>query len=542
MPIDFTQLYRPGGAVPRSQGESLPTASARTAIDLPLKVGEVAQAQVVRQQSLSVEQRQWLAGQTPLPAGLAPSTKPMAPPPLGQDLKLALAAGESVRLVTLALKGTSLPVLSKEPLQTGQQVSVLLNAKRQLSLQPAPPAPAATVSQATTGGSAQLGRAPIEPKALAQALREILPQQSAPRLETNIPLLQQLLSRLPVSGRLEAVQALLARIDRQPVTAPEVNTTTLKSAMGHSGTFFEQKLASASRQGPETVQNLINSDRKALLLKLVQTLAPAVPGPAAQSPPTQPSNSAPAADLALIARLLAGSENAVTKPPVPTGAPAPPASAPKSQPSLSGTQPSPPESSAAVDKRWSLPALSQLLLAQPPRALPANDARVLQTQLMLLTHQLTLSSLARVRHNQLQPEITRARAGETQSPSNSVSLDLPIRVDQQLCHTRLTIEEQAQDRQTQKGSSKRRQWQVTLAMNTPKVGDIYAQLRYCQDDLAVVIWGEDRHVLAEAREKFKQIAAALKASGVTLTDIQYREGAPQQAGNQLGYHLVDVKT
>lgn len=534
MPIDFTQLYAAVGTKTGSRNAEL--GGSQQPVDalakLGLRQGETYSAQVLTVKSIKPEHQQWLSREQPASIPPAPVKTP--------------EAQAALRLATLLIKGQSLPAITRETLQPGQTVAVALSPNRQLLLNPQnlnahstaastqPPPPASTPAR----------RPAPSPEVLSQALREVLPRQAAPRLEPLAQALTRLFQQLPQSAGTPALVQGLQQVAKSPIPLQPgqiIEPATLKSAVENSGSLFEKNFLAAKAASPETVQQVLSVDRKAGLLQLAKQLATQLPPPPGGSGAAGATNTAPqavfapreSADVAVIARILAGvSATQQAASATATGQASAASKVPAQGPTLTA------DSAALKAEPLNL---TQLFLNHQRVPSEASEARVLRTQLMLLTHQLTLNSIARIRQQQLQPEASRARTGEAPSGIN-VHVDLPVRIDQAVYPIKIAIQEQPEPEAEKKTARKSKRWQVTLALETPDAGSIYARLGYINQVLDIIFWGENQRVLQQAKTQFSDYVKPLAAAGLEVKSVQFLEGAPPTEGNTLAYNLVDIST
>lgn len=538
MPIDFTGLY----SSPSSSQRALPAATG--AAPVSLLRGEVTEALVTRVAPADAAMRELLTAQARTTAlkldaaltgaGEANASKPnpaLADSPANTKTPLdprlqALLTSRDLQVAALRLRGQTLTTLTDQPVQKGQRVQVQLDAQQRLQLLPLRPATPAPGTAATdkapgivTSPRGEASHAPIAKpvEAIRQVLRQLLPQQDRPALLAELPQVQKALTHLPATPARAALENTLQQLVRAALplnNAAPPAVVSIKQAVANSGFFLEPRLGAAiNNHAPSAhIQQLLNSDIKALLLRVGQLTRPEavpalIPPPALPGIPTTAANTPPGP--AAPSPATGGESRAVadmTKPPA-----------------------------------MALPGLLQLLGNTPPAG---NEMRNLQTQLVVLLHQMSLSNLARVRTGQLTAESPRARAPEgAQSQPASVIMELPVRHEGQMQSVHLRIEEEDEkenpsDAQTQA----RKAWQVTLKMDTPAVGEFYAHLRYVAETLKVTFWSESGDTLQEARKKFKAISDVLAGAGISVDHVLYRQGKPPQADNQLSYSLVDIKT
>ncbi|WP_020209617.1 hypothetical protein [Gilvimarinus chinensis] len=524
MPIDFTHLYTASsaktGAPAVDTGVNRQTSHMLAA--LGLKTGEPANAQVVTVKHIKPEHQLWLDRERPgsIPPPTSKTTEPLS----------------ALRLATLLIKGQNLAVITREALQPGQALTVTLNSARQLTFGPESAAVAPLRESPAAGAAAQ--RAQLSPETLNQALREVLPRQTAPRLEPLAEALSRLFTKLPPAPEVKSLASALQRIASAPMTlapANPIEPATLKAAIQHSGSLFETNLAKASTTGPEAVKQVLALDRKANLIQLAKQVATQLPAPSSlrsePSPPLAQLTFTPreTADSTVIARLL-------------TSAPPSPTTAGLTTPSIN----KPPSAGATAFTDVSLHKSGNLNLNQillNPQNIPteAAEARVLRTQLMLLTHQLTLNSLARIRQQQLQPEANRARTLDTPAGTN-IHFDLPIRIDEQIYPVKIAIQEQANAETANPAGKKGKLWHVNLTLETPDAGLVYTRISYLNRMLDIVFWGENKTVISNAKATFSDYVKPLAAAGLEISSVQFLQGAPASDGNSLAYNLVDIRS
>jgi hypothetical protein len=406
---------------------------------------------------------------------------------LGQ-YRTALARNE-MHLAALLIKGKSVTTVIDQPLAKGQRLEVQLGADNRLSVITDKPQNTANTRQSSLARtSALLG-------ALKPVLRELLPQQGRPQLLAELKSLPHTASLPSAVGNRQNLSQLLGHLERiaLDVSAPP-SGKAVRQALEQSGTLLEPRLARAVQApSPEAaVKEVLSRDLKAALL---QYLAPSKASGAAAGT-AAPTRHASAAYSAA---------NAFT-PGVPT-----------------------------------LPSLMHLLGNHRPEQ-GGDSLRMLQTQLVMLMQQLSASSLARVRLNQLQPEAHSARAGDTANPA-PLSFDIPVRYDGQLHPAHIEIEEHPEpEAEKAADDSQEKLWQVNLTLEPPGIGEFFVRLRLRGEQLSLGFWSEQQPTLAKAQQTFKDIRATLEAHNIEVRDVQFHHAAPPYRGNKLSYHLIDVQT
>ncbi|BFM20856.1 flagellar hook-length control protein FliK [Gilvimarinus japonicus] len=493
MPVDISSLYTSAGSLQR------PTAAGTaSSTSIPLAPGEQAQAQVLKSTPLNAGLAKLLQGATNNPgsssnppasaATSGPDTAESARSALLDSYRSALARNE-MHLAALLIKGKSVTTVIDKPLVKGQVIDVLLTPERKLTALTAKfdiPSVAESVSPKT---SALLA-------ALKPVLRELLPRQGQQDLLSQLRRLPDVSSSVTQIGGDKSLTKLLGQIDRLALNldAPP-SGKAVRDALEHSGTLLEPRLARATQtSSPDAaVKEVLARDLKAALLQYLAPLKPA-PGSAAK-----PQTNAAA-------------------PPVPTGA-------------------------QAASGELALPSLMQMLSSHS-QASGGESLRMLQTQLVLLMHQLSLNTLARVRLNQLQPEAKSSRSADASAAPLQLTFDIPVRLDGHLYPAHIEIEEQTDEAEdsSEADSETNKLWQVNLTLDPPGIGEFFARLRLRGEQLSLAFWSEQPQALNKAQEAFSGIRSALEAHDIEVRDVQFHRGVPPHKGNQLSYHLVDVKT
>ncbi len=333
---------------------------------------------------------------------------------------------------------------------------------------------------------------------LAQTLRRVLPLRDQPALVDILPKIQA----LPLTHRQElftpSVQEALKNLAQQLRTPTQLShPTLLRSALENSGAFFERKLVriltassnSLRPAAPDSSQGtrLSAGDVKGALLQLLHRVGAEL---------TQQS-------------VQPGSKNPLT-----------PGLALPSQ----------------LD-------LSQLIDQLASRARPEVRDRAVRTQLMMLLHQQTLTSLARVQFQQAHAVNHQQAQADTGQPTQSWVLEVPVKYGQENHNLQLQLDQDWVEREDDgRESRKVRQWQLLLSFPLPEAGNFYAQLTLVENQVAAKLWAERPETLQEAKEKMAQLKQQLEAKGIEVTRLECLAGTPPQKSRALHYALVDVTT
>lgn len=451
---------------------------------VPLATGERATAQVLKAAPIDATLGAKLL-QTPTNND-APTGGQSAREALLGQYRTAMARNE-MHLAALLIKGKRVTTVIDQPLAKGQRLEVLLGADNRLSvITDKLPNTANPRETSLTRTSALLG-------ALKPVLRELLPQQGRPQLLDALNSLPSSASLPSALGNRQHVSTLLGHIERiaLDLNAPP-SGKAVRQALEQSGTLLEPRLARATQEpSPEAaIKEVLTRDLKAALL---QYLAPSKTDSSAATAATRNAPTAYSAPSALTPGAL------------------------------------------------TLPSLMQMLGNHRPEQ-GGESLRQLQTQLIMLMQQLSASSLARVRLNQLQPEAHSTRAGEAANPA-PLSFDIPVRFDGQLHPAHIEIEEHPEpEGESQEDDPQEKLWQVNLTLEPPGIGEFFVRLRLRAEQLSLGFWSEQQLTLAKAQQAFKGIRATLEAHNIEVRDVQFHHAAPPYRGNHLSYHLVDVQT
>ena len=171
----------------------------------------------------------------------------------------------------------------------------------------------------------------------------------------------------------------------------------------------------------------------------------------------------------------------------------------------------------------------------------------LRSQLLLLLHQQTLGSLAKIQLQQLHSLNHQLEQADSPLPSQSWQLEIPLRQGQELQHLHLHLEyqwvdEQKKDDANETPANKIRQWQVMLSFDMASLGKFYVQLTLAGKSLSANFWAEQQATLEKARARMAQLQQQLEQEGLEINAMQCLNGLPPQPKISLGYSLVDVKT
>lgn len=171
--------------------------------------------------------------------------------------------------------------------------------------------------------------------------------------------------------------------------------------------------------------------------------------------------------------------------------------------------------------------------------------KTLRAQLMLLLHQLTLGSLAKIQLQQIHALNHQTEQADVSTPTQSWQFEIPLRHGQETHHLHLQMEYQWVDEKKQneqESPNKVRQWQVMLGFNMETIGQFYVQLTLLGKNLSANFWAERNTTLEKARDKLDELQQQLEREGIVVKNMQCLTGLPPKPKMSLGYSLVDVQT
>jgi hypothetical protein len=169
----------------------------------------------------------------------------------------------------------------------------------------------------------------------------------------------------------------------------------------------------------------------------------------------------------------------------------------------------------------------------------------LRAQLMMLLHQHTLGSLAKIQLQQFHALNHQLEKADSAQPTQSWQFEIPLRHGQETHHLHLQLEYQWVDEETtneKETPNKTKQWQIMLGFNMDSIGQFYVQLTLLGDNLSANFWAERVSTLEKARSKLDELQQQLEREGIHIKSIQCLVGLPTKPKMSLGYSLVDIQT
>ncbi|WP_039913577.1 flagellar hook-length control protein FliK [Cellvibrio mixtus] len=381
--------------------------------------------------------------------------------------------------------------------------------------------------------------------AISESLRNLLPKKdSGQDLLTNLPKVAQFIQQLPLAQRKEWLpnqiqDALKTLANHVRVSDQLSNPKMLAMALNNNGQSFENKLAqilqppSTPTNTPTTISpmaknaaNIINNNGNPMnqLLGNGKSISTKLQNINVQQPTHQPKNidKLAAQDLkGALLGLLHQLDTEIT------------ASSPGALLQNDSSK------SALVN---ALPQFLGLLMNKQQGEL---NQKQLRTQLVMLMHQYTLGSLAKIQLQQIHTVNQQLNQADVAQPNQSWQFEIPVRHGQEIHPLQIHMEQQWIEEQQEDNSQKSvrvRQWSVMLNFDLPVVGKFYAQLGLLGNNLNAKFWAENENILAEAKQKIDSLTQLLEQEGIRVTHMQCIPGLPPKPKMLLAYSLVDVKT
>ncbi len=388
--------------------------------------------------------------------------------------------------------------------------------------------------------------------AVTESLRALLPQKdSGQDLVASLPKIAQFIQQLPIAQRKEwlpnQIQDALKTLANHIRLSDQLqNPKLLAMALNNNGQSFENKLAqllsaptlsqtSTTASSPaDTNISKVTSTSKSAATAVNNTLNPTrallTPGKATASPNNINSTNTNQPNIdKIIAQDLKGSLLSLLH-------------QLDTEINSAGTSPLSPTDPAKNNLLNALPQLLGLLTNKPQGEL---NQKQLRTQLILLMHQYTLGSIAKIQLQQIHTVNQQLSQADVTQPNQSWQFELPVRHGQDVHPLQVHIEQQWIDEQQESESTtatRVRQWNVMLNFDLPIVGKFYAQLGLLGNNLSAKFWAEHEGTLAEAKEKMDELAQHLEQQGIKVTQMQCVPGLPPKPKMLLSYSLVDIKT
>lgn len=398
-------------------------------------------------------------------------------------------------------------------------------------------------------------------EAISDTLRRLLPQKDKGQdLMTALPKITQFIQQLPIAERKEWLstqlqQSLKTLANHIRIADQLTNPKLVEMAIKNNGQNFEHKLAQLTIKNPDpatpattssintkTPGTAITSSATASLLKADTLNSGPIPNPKL-SAQTQKNLLSQAAieqksinqkpiermanqDLkgALLSVLHLLESESETSSPLPTSLTA----------------------SSELQKTQLANVLPQFLGMLMQKQQGELNQKQLRNQLVMLMHQYTLGSLAKIQLQQVHTLNHQITQGIDQAqPSQSWQFEIPVRTGQDVTPLQIHleqhwVEEQAED--NTQTTTRVRQWNVMLGFDLPLIGQFYAQLSLLNNQLSTKFWAENENTLQAAKDKMDGLKVQLEQEGIQVSQMQCIPGLPPKPKLNLSYSLVDIKT
>jgi hypothetical protein len=169
----------------------------------------------------------------------------------------------------------------------------------------------------------------------------------------------------------------------------------------------------------------------------------------------------------------------------------------------------------------------------------------LRTQLVMLMHQYTLGSIAKIQLQQVHTLNHQLGQADQAQPTQSWQFEIPVRQGQDVHPLNIQMEQQWVEEHSdnaEQNNTRMRQWNVMLSFDLPLIGQFYAQLTLLGDNLSAKFWAENENTLQEAKNKIDGLKTQLEREGIQVAQMQCVPGLPPKPKMSFSYSLVDVKT
>lgn len=374
--------------------------------------------------------------------------------------------------------------------------------------------------------------------AISESLRNLLPQKdSGQDLLASLPKVAQFIQQLPLAQRREwlpnQIQDALKTLANQIRISDQLsNPKILAMALNNNGQGFENKLAQALQLPATTATAQATSLKNTTGINPVNQLlnnGKAVPA-ARLNIGTQPLGPTPTSLDKIIAQDLKGALLGLLY---------------QLDTEIAATTTASPLTQTDSNKNTLVNALPQFLGLLMNKQQGELNQKQLRTQLILLMHQYTLGSLAKIQLQQIHTVNQQLSQADVAQPNQSWQFEIPVRHGQDVHPLQIHLEQQWIEEQQDTGSpnsTRVRQWNIMLNFDLPVVGKFYAQLGLLGDNLNAKFWAENEHTLAEAKEKIDSLTQQLEQEGIRVTHMQCIPGLPPKPKMLLSYSLVDIKT
>lgn len=437
---------------------------------------------------------------------------------IGQTLLLQLTANQRVQILE--------PITNEQLNKVMSLITSLQSEGKTL------PASLLDVLRTVQQGSVQEQLAVKAQNAISESLRQLLPvKDRGQNLLEALPKLIQFVQQLPPASRgewlsSELQSALKTVTNHIRLTDQLTNPKLLETTLNNNGQRFEQKLAQTlglvATTNTTTPSNSNLLSGKLLAAGATSGLATGVVANGAKTPTinldkviAQDLKGALLGVLHQLERELVVSSAAAQLPISETG---------------------------KLNLAGALPQLLTFMMQKQPAELSQKQLRA---QLVILMHQYTLGSLAKIQLQQIHTLSHQLTQTDQPQPTQSWQMEIPVRQGQDVHPLSIQLEQkwvEDPNESNQKETKRVRQWNVMLGFDLPEVGKFYAQLALLNERLSVKFWAEQEKTLLQAQTRLDTFQAQLEQQGIQIAQLQCVPGLPPRPKMSVNYSLVDVKT
>lgn len=437
---------------------------------------------------------------------------------IGQTLLLQLTANQRVQILE--------PITNEQLNKVMSLITSLQSEGKTL------PASLLDVLRTVQQGSVQEQLAVKAQNAISESLRQLLPvKDRGQNLLEALPKLIQFVQQLPPASRgewlsSELQSALKTVTNHIRLTDQLTNPKLLETTLNNNGQRFEQKLAQTlglvATTNTTTPSNSNLLSGKLLAAGATSGLSAGVVANGAKTPTinldkviAQDLKGALLGVLHQLERELVVSSAAAQLPISETG---------------------------KLNLAGALPQLLTFMMQKQPAELSQKQLRA---QLVILMHQYTLGSLAKIQLQQIHTLSHQLTQTDQPQPTQSWQMEIPVRQGQDVHPLSIQLEQkwvEDPNESNQKETKRVRQWNVMLGFDLPEVGKFYAQLALLNERLSVKFWAEQEKTLLQAQTKLDTFQAQLEQQGIQIAQLQCVPGLPPRPKMSVNYSLVDVKT
>ena len=383
-------------------------------------------------------------------------------------------------------------------------------------------------------------------EAISETLRRLLPQKDKGQdLLASLPKITQFIQQLPLAERKEWLssqvqQSLKTLANHIRLSDQLTNPKLVEMTLKNNGQSFEHKLAQLVTGQPASTSEInTSSSQKMPSSPAVNSLNPAstVNSPLLKTSTSTIANSKPIISMQNLVEKIAtqdlkgallgllhqlDTELETAKPALP-GSPL----------------------ATEINKNLLAIALPQFLGMLANKQQGELNQKQLRTQLVMLMHQYTLGSIAKIQLQQIHTLNHQLGQPDQAQPTQSWQFEIPVRQGQDVHPLHIQMEQQwveEQNENAEKNSTRVRQWNVMLSFDLPLIGQFYAQLTLLGENLSAKFWAENENTLQEAKNKIDGLKTQLEHEGIQVAQMQCIAGLPPKPKMSFSYSLVDVKT